>query len=75
MIEIPRTEEAFNLQYPGKQQIDVFFFIQAAQASTTLPARYQRLGFEFATVFKKITFANGFCSRFEDLALLWLDRI
>lgn len=40
----------------------LFFFLPAAQAtqtSTALPARYQRLGFEFATASKKLTFATG----------------
>jgi hypothetical protein len=33
--------------------VHMLFFMQAAQASTALPARYQRLGFEFATASKK----------------------
>jgi hypothetical protein len=34
--------------------------LQAARTSTTLPARYQTLGFEFATTSKKkLTFATG----------------
>jgi hypothetical protein len=39
--------------------VHILFFMQAAQASTALPARYQTLGFEFATVSKKLTFATG----------------
>jgi hypothetical protein len=42
------------------------FFLPAAQASTALLARYRRLGFEFATAFKKITFATGSA---EDLGI------
>jgi hypothetical protein len=56
--------------------VHMLFFMQAAQASTALPARYQRLGFEFATASKKLTFATGFWSRrFGNLPHLWLDRI
>jgi hypothetical protein len=44
----------------------LFFFLSAAQASTALPARYRRLGFEFATASKKITFAT---SSAEDLGI------
>jgi hypothetical protein len=40
--------------------------MKAAQASTTLPARYQRLGYEFATASKKLTFATGSA---EDLGI------
>lgn len=39
--------------------VHMLFFLPAAQASTALPARYQRLGFEFATASKKLTFATG----------------
>jgi hypothetical protein len=45
----------------------LFFFLSGAQASTALPARYRRLGFEFATASpKKITFAT---SSAEDLGI------
>ena len=40
--------------------VHMLFFMQAAQASTALPARYQRLGFEFATASKKINLCNWF---------------
>ena len=40
-----------------------FFFFPAAQASTALPARYRRLGFEFATASKKIIFATRFLQK------------
>jgi hypothetical protein len=33
--------------------VHMLFFMQAAQASTALSARYRRLGFEFATASKK----------------------
>ena len=46
--------------------VHMLFFMQAAQASTALPARYQRLGFEFATASKKLTFATGSA---EDLGI------
>ena len=42
--------------------VHMLFFLPAAQAtqtSTALPARYQRLGFEFATASKKIIFATA----------------
>jgi hypothetical protein len=43
--------------------VQMLFFMQAAQTSTALPARYQRLGLEFATAFKKVTLATGFRRR------------
>lgn len=43
--------------------VHMLFFMQAAQASTALPARYQRLGFEFATASKKIIFATRFLQK------------
>jgi hypothetical protein len=46
--------------------VHMLFFMQAAQASTALSARYQRLGFEFATASKKIIFATGSA---EDLGI------
>ena len=39
--------------------VHMLFFLQAAQGSTALSSRYQRLGFEFATASKKLTFATG----------------
>jgi hypothetical protein len=46
--------------------VHMIFFMQAAQASTALSARYQRLGFEFATASKKIALATGSA---EDLGI------
>jgi hypothetical protein len=47
----------------------------APQGFTALPARYQRLAFEFPTPSKKITFATGPSEkRFGSITHVWLDR-
>ena len=43
--------------------IHMLFFMQAAQASTALPVRYERLGFEFGTASKKINLCKWFFRR------------
>jgi hypothetical protein len=48
--------------------------MQAAQATTALPVRYQGLGLEFAMAFKKLPYQLVSAEeRFGSLPHLWLD--
>jgi hypothetical protein len=55
-MQEPIREQCNRICLPNRILIE----LQAAQASTALPARYQRLGFEFATASKKINLCNWF---------------